>query len=116
MFFGCFSDVSRLAEVGAEAVQAALGGQALLADPLGGERERIGCQLVSANAADFGRANDANGLEHSQVLDDARERHVEGAREVRHGSRALGEAFDHSPPARVCERVEHAVELHKLLR
>ena len=94
----------------AEPVQAPLGRQALPTDPVGGRRQRLGCQLVRAHPTDLGRGDDPGRLEHTEVLHHGWQCHLEGASQLGHRGGSSGQALEHCPSAGVRQGVEHPVE------
>src|SRR3954451_2339090 len=96
--------------MGTEAVEPALGGQSLPADPLGRRREGVDGELIGAHPADLGGLDDPGLLEDAEVLDDGRQCHVERPSEVGDRGRTLDEAFDHAPAAAVAEGMEQLIE------
>src|SRR5690348_10575494 len=104
-----------LSEVVAEAVEAALPARAPLRDPLLGRSQRLRLDLAGAHAADLARLHEPARLQHLDVLDHGRERHVERPRELTDRRGPAREPVDHDPPAGVGEGLENSVKLVKHL-
>ena len=55
-------------------------------------------------------------VQHLQVLEERRERHVEGLGQLGHRRCATAQALEDRPSGRVCQCLKHAVELDGLVR
>src|SRR6516162_1571571 len=88
-------------EITIELVEAALPELALPAEPILGELQPVGSELVSAHPACLLRAYKAVLLEHLEMLDEGRERHAIGLGELAHRGPANAQALKHIAPRRV---------------
>ena len=84
--------------------------RAAVVEPLLGGRERLRLDAAHAYATDLLGRHDATRLEHLDVLDHRRERHVERRRQIADGGGGSDETLDHLPTRRVGQRVEETVE------
>jgi hypothetical protein len=94
----------------AEPVETAFPQGPPLVDPVLGRAQRGRLDRAGAHPPDLLRADEAAGLEHLDVLDHRRERHLERLRELAHRRRPTRQAVDHRAAAGVSERVEDLVE------
>src|ERR1039457_4580842 len=75
----------------AQAVEVALPAGAVRADPLLNVLERFALDPTSAHAANLLRVHEPAIFQHSQVLHDRRERHLEGSGELAHRGRTAAQ-------------------------
>jgi len=102
--------VLQAGEQGVELVEAARPEAALRLQPVLRRGERFRLQPAGAHAARLLGRDEAALLEQLEVLQEARQGHGEGPREVAHGSRPAAERFHHGPAGRVGEGAERVVE------
>ena len=74
----------------------------------------VQCGRLDPNRADtppLARADEADALEHLQVLKEGGQSHVERFAQCRHGRGTTAQAFDDRPSGRVCQCLEEAVDV-----
>src|ERR1051325_9910043 len=101
--------------IGFEPVEAGFPDGALLGEPVLGPLHGAWHQAACADAAVLLRLDEAAGFQHTYVLHQARQSHVERLSELAHGSLALREPRNDCAPRWIGERAEHVVEMRRIV-
>jgi hypothetical protein len=96
----------------AKTVESAFPRRSLASQPLLCSSQHRRFELARTNPSHFLRRHDPCSLEHTEMLHDGSERHVERFGEFADRRRPTYEALDHRPSARIGQRVEQQIEVN----
>jgi hypothetical protein len=83
---------------------------AVLRDPVAGRLERVGRQPAAALPSHLAIGDEARAPEHTEVLEERRQRHPVGPGELPHRRLTLPEAREDGPPDGIGEGAERVVK------
>jgi hypothetical protein len=100
-----------MVQITAERIELPAPEMLVVRDPGRGGLHGRGIELAAHDPPLLGPRDEAGGLQHGEVLDEARQRHVVRRRQLADAGPAAAELLQHAPPRRVGQRGEHEIEL-----